>query len=195
MIDGWTDERIALLKTLWNTDGLSAKQCSTVLGVTRNAIIGKVHRLKLEKRGVSVKASSETGGRGAAGKYSGVARDAQKARSARLKQKLFKLPPPEVFAPDADDLAVGAWAALPDTVPVSLEALSHDSCRWPIGDNAPFLFCGCKTATGSSYCPTHKHRSAGVGTAEERRAKRSAVTISRLEVKNGFRQQQAGQSL
>lgn len=43
----WTDERIALLKQLWTRDGLSAGQIAATLGVTRNAVIGKVHRLGL----------------------------------------------------------------------------------------------------------------------------------------------------
>ena len=46
----WTDERVELLKKLW-TDGLSASQIAAQLGgVTRNAVIGKVHRLNLSGR-------------------------------------------------------------------------------------------------------------------------------------------------
>ena len=55
---GWTDERVALLKKLW-LEGLSASQIAKQLGgVTRNAVIGKVHRL-----GLSGRAGSSTGGR------------------------------------------------------------------------------------------------------------------------------------
>lgn len=197
MTEAWPSEREDALRTLWG-NGLTASQCARELGcgITRNAVIGKVHRLKLEKRGASsVKATKATGGRGGAGKYRGVASAAQKARTAKLKDKAFRAPPPEVFKPDADDLAVGAWSALPDTVPVSLDALSHDSCRWPIGEDAPFLFCGCKAAAGSSYCATHRHRSKGVGTPSEQTAPRAAQAVARLERSYGFRSAQAGQSL
>ncbi|WP_293682907.1 GcrA family cell cycle regulator, partial [uncultured Phenylobacterium sp.] len=52
---GWTDDRVDLLKTLWQ-DGLSASQISKQLGgVTRNAVIGKIHRLGLSGRGTPSK--------------------------------------------------------------------------------------------------------------------------------------------
>lgn len=197
MIHDWTDERQALLKTLWEVDGISASKCAGVLGVTRNAVIGKVHRMGLVKRGKSSVAKPE-GRNGAAGKYRGAVTAARRARAAKAappKPARMKLPPPDIFAPDAATLAVGAWNALPGTTPVTLELLARDGCRWPIGEDAPFLFCGCKAAAGSSYCATHKHRAAGKGTTDERMAPRSLKVISHLEVKNGFRSNQAGQSL
>lgn len=59
--DGWTEERITLLKRLW-LEGLSASQIANILGqgVTRNAIVGKVHRLKLEPRETVVKKARTT---------------------------------------------------------------------------------------------------------------------------------------
>jgi len=195
MLGDWTDDRVSLLKKLWTDDELTASQCAKVLGVTRNAIIGKVHRLDLEKR---VVASKQNGSRGSAGKYRGVITRARKARAARIvppKPDRIKLPPIDIFTPAAEDIAVGAWAALPGTTPVTLEALSRTGCRWPIGEDAPFLFCGCEAAPGSSYCPTHKHRSTGKGTTGERQATRSLAVVARLEVKNGFRGRQAGTEL
>jgi GcrA cell cycle regulator len=197
MIHDWTDEREALLRTMWEVDGISASKCAAALGVTRNAVIGKVHRMHMVKRGKS-SAAKPNGRNGAAGKYRGVVVAARRARAAKAappKPERIKLPPPEVFTPAGEDLAVGAWNALPGTTPVSMEALARDGCRWPIGEDAPFLFCGCKAATGSSYCATHKHRSVGNGTTDERMAPRSLKVISHLEVKNGFRSNQAGQSL
>lgn len=195
----WNDERTALLIKLWSVDNLSSAQCAEAIGcgLTRNAVLGKVHRLKLEKRR-TVKASAARGGNGAAGKYRGVATAARKARAARLappKPERVKLPPPDIFTPDASDLAVGAWNALPGTTPVSMELLARDGCRWPIGEDSPFLFCGCKAAAGSSYCATHKHRSQGVGTPSEQSAVKSARSMVRLETSYGFRSAQAGQSL
>ena len=53
----WTDERVELLKKLWN-EGLSASQIAAQLGgVSRNAVIGKVHRLKLSGRGKTTTAA------------------------------------------------------------------------------------------------------------------------------------------
>jgi hypothetical protein len=74
----WDDERTALLIKLWSVDKLSASQCAGAIGngLTRNAIIGKVHRLGLEKRR-TVKAASAKGGNGSAGKYRGVVAAAQ----------------------------------------------------------------------------------------------------------------------
>jgi GcrA cell cycle regulator len=55
----WTDERVELLKKLWS-DGLSASRIAAQLGgITRNAVIGKVHRLRLSGRGRSVSGSSD----------------------------------------------------------------------------------------------------------------------------------------
>ena len=195
----WDDERTALLIKLWSVDKLSASQCAGVIGcgLSRNAIIGKVHRLQLEKRR-TVKATTPKGGNGSAGKYRGVVAAANKARAAKVKPPKparITLPPPDIFTPDAATLAVGAWNALPGTTPVTLELLARDGCRWPIGEDAPFLFCGCKAAAGSSYCATHRHRSQGVGTPSEQSAVKSAKSMVRLETSYGFRSNQAGQSL
>src|SRR5262245_23301050 len=47
MLGNWTDERVGLLKQLWTVEGKSAGQISTIMGITRSAVIGKVHRLGL----------------------------------------------------------------------------------------------------------------------------------------------------
>lgn len=169
----WTNDKTALLEKLWCKDGLTATQCAAVLRTTRNAVIGKVHRMKFPKpapapASVLKPATKQTGNNGSAGKYRGLIAAARKAREA---------PPPDMFTPDAATLAVGAWAALPGTAPVALEFLARDGCRWPIGDSAPFLFCACKAVIGYSYCDTHRHRSQGVGTRTERRAIKDAEHV------------------
>lgn len=207
--DGWTDANIALLERLWCVDGLSASKCAAALGrdFTRNAVIGKVHRLKLEKRGSNRKdrtartgpsspaapRGERKGRNGSSGKYGGLVAAVRKARAAGPKP--LDPPPPDVFTPDPAQLAVGAWNALPGTTPVTLGLLARDGCRWPIGEDAPFLFCGCKAAAGSSYCATHKHRAQGVGTPSEQSAVKSAKSMVRMETSYGFRSNQAGQSL
>jgi len=176
MSDPWTNDKTALLQKLWCKDGLTATQCAAILGTTKNAVIGKVHRMKFSKRkaqkfkpkaapapaSVLKPAAKQTGNNGSAGKYRGL---------------IAAAPPPDMFTPDVATLAVGAWAALPGTVPVALEFLAHDGCRWPIGDSAPFLFCACNAVIGSSYCDTHRHRSQGVGTRTERRAIKDAEHV------------------
>jgi GcrA cell cycle regulator len=176
----WTNDKTALLEKLWCKDGLTATQCAAILRTTRNAVIGKVHRMKYPKRKAQKfkpapalapklkPVTKQTGNNGSAGKYRGLINAARKARAA---------PPPDMFTPDAATLAVGAWAALPGTAPVTLEFLARDGCRWPIGDSAPFLFCACKAMTGSSYCAAHKERAFGMGTRTERRAIKDAEHV------------------
>jgi GcrA cell cycle regulator len=176
MSDPWANDKTALLEKLWCKDGLTATQCAAILRTTRNAVIGKVHRMKYPKRkaqkfkpkaapapaSVLKPVAKQTGNNGSAGR---------KAREA------IAAPPPDMFTPDVATLAVGAWAALPGTVPVALEFLASDGCRWPIGDDAPFLFCACKAMTGSSYCAAHKERAFGIGTRTERRAIKDAELV------------------
>jgi GcrA cell cycle regulator len=178
----WTNDKTALLENLWCKDGLTATECAAILRTTRNAVIGKVHRMKYPKRkaqkfkpkaapapaSVLKLATKQTGNNGSAGKYRGVIAAARKARAA---------PPPDMFTPDIGTLAAGAWAALPGTAPVALEFLARDGCRWPIGDSAPFLFCACNAVIGSSYCAAHKERAFGMGTRTERRAIKDAELV------------------
>src|SRR4029077_17035532 len=135
----WTDERVELLKKLW-ADGLSASQIANELGsVTRNAVIGKVHRLGLSGRAKSLSSS------------------APRPRKPRTHAMLRIRPTMRgntALAPvyDLD------FAAEPDLVEnhvpmgqrCSLLELSDSKCRWPIGDpgNAEFAFCGGKPVEG-----------------------------------------------
>jgi GcrA cell cycle regulator len=138
---GWTDERVELLKKLWQ-DGLSASQIAKQLGgVTRNAVIGKVHRLGL----------------------SGRAAPSKPART------VFKAPRPArpvAAAPSAprriaEPVAVAAQPApvryieeAPGTATVL--TLGAHMCKWPIGDPAldNFTFCGRRSGEGP-YCHEH----------------------------------------
>ena len=143
---GWTDERVATLKKLW-LDGLSASQIAKQLGgVTRNAVIGKVHRLGL----------------------SGRAAPSQPTRPA------FKAPrPARAAAPSPSPAPVRRVSETPapaiqatPTAPVRHEApgsatvltLGAHMCKWPIGDPSTdsFTFCGSGIgAADGPYCDTH----------------------------------------
>jgi len=156
----WTEARVGKLVDLW-TAGLSASQCASALGdgVTRNAVIGKIHRLKLPKRKpVSISWSP------AAREQSRQRSEARKARprvkAARQRVSLPKPPKMPAFELDMAALSLPAWEALEGTTPISLVNATDETCRWPIGDPiaAGFGFCGCQTVTGSPYCAHHKAR-------------------------------------
>jgi GcrA cell cycle regulator len=144
----WTDERVETLKRLW-ADGRSASQIATELGgITRNAVIGKVHRLGLSGRAKSPAAT------------------APRPRKPRSHPTLLRVARPAVRGntalAQAFDLEVEPEPELVDNViPLgqrrSLLELSEDTCRWPIGDpgTAEFFFCGGPAVTALPYCAYH----------------------------------------
>ncbi len=144
----WTDERVELLKKLW-TDGLSASQIAAELGgVTRNAVIGKVHRLGLSGR---AKSPSSTVPRSRKPRASShmlrVARGAMRGNAALAYMHDFDIEPePELIE-----------NIIPLGQRCSLLELTEDKCRWPIGDpSAPdFFFCGGKPVESLPYCAYH----------------------------------------
>lgn len=156
----WSPPRVEKLVQLW-TAGLSASQCAIALGegVTRNAVIGKIHRLKLPKR-----RPVSTGWSPAARERSRQRSEARKVRTRvkapRQRKAMPKPPKPPVFELDLAALSLPAWEALEGTTPIRLMDATDETCRWPIGDPllAGFGFCGCPTVSGSSYCAHHKAR-------------------------------------
>ncbi|THD81837.1 MAG: GcrA cell cycle regulator [Phenylobacterium sp.] len=158
---GWTDERVELLKKLWQ-EGLSASQIAKQLGgVTRNAVIGKVHRLGL----------------------SGRATPSKPART------VFKAPRPArpVSAPSAPRRLAepNSLAVQPTPVRYVDEApgtatvltLAAHMCKWPIGDPSldTFTFCG-RGADGGPYC--HEHAQVAYQPAQAKK-KSSAAELAR----------------
>jgi GcrA cell cycle regulator len=145
---GWNDERVETLKRLW-TEGLSASQIAAELGgITRNAVIGKVHRLGLSGRAKSPSSA------------------APRPRKARTHQHMMRVARPAVRGntalAHAFEYDVDAEPELVDNViPMgqrrTLLELSDDTCRWPIGDpgNSDFFFCGGQTVTSLPYCSHH----------------------------------------
>ncbi|HHL42097.1 MAG TPA: GcrA cell cycle regulator, partial [Hellea balneolensis] len=124
----WTEERVALLTKLW-TEGLSASQVAQQLGgVTRNAVIGKVHRLGLSGRAKPAKPAKRK------------PRVAAKPRATTpVTRRVVKAPPPPKPAPipvEAKPLPNGEYA--------SIMTITDHMCKWPIGDpgTSDFRFCG-----------------------------------------------------
>lgn len=144
IIMAWNDERVELLKKLW-AEGLSASQIASKMGgVTRNAVIGKVHRLGLSGRAAPAKPQ-----RGMDYKDQPVAEKTVAATPLTKPVYDSYLSEPDFVAPIV--LSGGDMA--------TVSTLSRNMCKWPIGDPASddFHFCGQSTPTGKSYCPYHAH--------------------------------------
>jgi GcrA cell cycle regulator len=167
---GWTDERIARLKQYWE-EGCSASQIAELLGegLSRNAVIGKAHRLGLAARPSPLKtgegkAEAKADTRANPGteraapkpKPKPAAPEAQPARAAAPAPESRANPTPEPAAPAG--LAPRAAATpRPKGARVTLLDLNDRICKWPIGhpDEADFHFCGKPVSPGFPYCAEH----------------------------------------
>ena len=154
----WTEERVALLKQLWG-EGKTAAEIANHLGqgVTRNAVIGKAHRLKLSSRTspVQQKTTANTNTKTATASRNTVpsAEDPAKGRPGQEPAGEDEVAP---AAPTRKHRKNGQ--AVPGAVKgVKMEALRERMCRWPIGDpqEDDFHFCGGRTASGATYCRQH----------------------------------------
>ena len=167
----WTDERVALLRRLWE-DGQSASKIAAQLGgVTRNAVIGKVHRLGLAGR---VKPGEDA---------QGTARAKPAAAEIETAIAVVETQAPEPVAivshRPAPDFPPPAPAADPSPLALServtIMDLRESMCRWPMGDptTPEFRFCGGRSITGLPYC-THHAQIAYQPAAERKRDRRVA---------------------
>jgi GcrA cell cycle regulator len=152
----WTRERIALLKRRWSR-GVSARRIAQALGggISREAVLGKIHRLGLAGPAPGRKPAAAEGERRARAR---AARSRPTARpEATLPPRAWRLPPgPAARAGGyVDDPRVDADIPLPQRR--SLLELDRHACRWPIGDprSPDFLFCGAKPRRGKPYCAAH----------------------------------------
>jgi GcrA cell cycle regulator len=147
MTAGWTEDRVGALKKLW-LEGQSASQIAKQLGgVTRNAVIGKVHRLGLSGRAAP----------------SQPARPAFKApRPARPAATTMPSAPRRVIAAEPAPLpAVAQQPSVPafraeEPGSATVLTLGAHMCKWPIGDPSTdgFTFCGRRSSEGP-YCGEH----------------------------------------
>lgn len=146
----WTEDRVARLTKLW-ADGLSASQVAADLGgVTRNAVIGKVHRLGLSGR---AKQPSKGGGRpkqaARPGGYVRGNRSTAKASKANGGAGASRA------APMAASLVEDITA--PEPKRIKLVQLTESTCKWPLGDpqESDFCFCGHSIKSDTPYCEYH----------------------------------------
>lgn len=128
----WTATRVEQLTELWK-EGKSASECARVLGeCSRNAVIGKVHRLRLAGR-------------------TEPSRPARPVRTKAYRPRAQRNPRP---SPRVFGLPVSEAAGL-----ATIQTLSQGGCHWPIGDphSPDFTFCGRHRCRGA-YCEDHALR-------------------------------------
>lgn len=149
----WNDERVELLKKLWS-EGLSASQIAGRIGsVTRNAVIGKVHRLGLSGRATTSRMKSHRP-RPRANPVRKLAKPKFATVGNTAVRNLFQADPAEPYVPPVEELVI------PLAERKTIQTLLETHCRWPIGDpqEAEFHFCGKNKVTGLPYCEFHARR-------------------------------------
>ena len=174
----WTDERVELLKKMWG-EGQSASQIAKELGgVTRNAVIGKVHRLGLSNRASGTSTAKAEAKPKPAAKAEPKPKPAPKTEPARPEppqQPKKEAAQPSVPArkaiipagqplppqPSANEISPEALAKVNEVEKkakkLSLMELTERTCKWPVGDPATddFWFCGLPVQAGKPYCEAH----------------------------------------
>lgn len=152
---GWTDERVEQLKKLW-AEGLSASQIAGRLGgVTRNAVIGKVHRLGLSGRATTSRMKSHRARPRAASAT--PPKRAVRSRFGSVGNPIVHA----LFRPDAEAYVVPVEELeIPLAERKTIQMLTESSCRWPIGDpqTPDFHFCNRTKIPGLPYCEHHARR-------------------------------------
>ena len=131
----WTDEKVAKLKELWGK-GKTANQIAEIIGgISRNAVIGKAHRLNLSAK---IKTRTATTNQNFENSQDNKNTKSNKGRKNRFKSLIIE----KDFEPEN---------------PKQLEELDENSCKWPIGhpNEKSFYFCGRTSLKDFSYCKLH----------------------------------------
>ncbi|MGB3315803.1 MAG: GcrA family cell cycle regulator [Albidovulum sp.] len=175
----WTDERVETLKKMW-TEGQSASQIAKELGgVTRNAVIGKVHRLGLSNRASGApepakakpaEPAPKAEPRAAAPKPAPAKAEAKPAPrpepaaapvATHTRKPIIPAGQPLPPQPSAGEISPEALASVREIEKkarkISLMELTERTCKWPVGDPATedFWFCGLSAQPGKPYCEAH----------------------------------------
>ena len=179
----WSDERVAILKKMW-LEGSSASEIAKELGnITRNAVIGKVHRLgmsnrdtnnlksgsstsnakKSVRRGRPPKVNKEEKKRGRPhklkdpGDFPGTLDVTEKSTTSSAKEVLLDENKTKVASDLSEETLQNILKVEMKSKKISLMELTERTCKWPIGDPATdtFWFCGHESEPGKPYCKTH----------------------------------------
>ena len=131
----WTDEKVTKLKELWGKGNTASQIAEIIGGISRNAVIGKAHRLNLSAK---IKTRTAT-----SSKNFDTSKEENNFKSKRgRKSKFQSLIIEKDFEPEN---------------PKQLEELDENTCKWPIGhpDEKNFYFCGRSSLKDFSYCKLH----------------------------------------
>ena len=131
----WTEEKVNKLKELWGKGNTASQIAEVIGGITRNAVIGKAHRLNLSAKIKTRAASSNE-------KFNVSAEKGDNKIKRGRRSKFKSLIIEKDFEPEN---------------PEQLEELDENSCKWPIGhpDEKSFYFCGRTSLKDFSYCKLH----------------------------------------
>ncbi len=131
----WTEDKVEKLKELWGKGNTASQIAEIIGGISRNAVIGKAHRLNLSAK---IKTRSATSNKNYENKLESKNVKLGKGRGNKFKSLIIE----KDFEPEN---------------PKQLEELDDNSCKWPIGhpDEKNFYFCGRSSLKDFSYCKLH----------------------------------------
>tara|TARA_B100001142_G_scaffold320760_1_gene366357 strand:- start:1123 stop:1620 length:498 start_codon:yes stop_codon:yes gene_type:complete len=131
----WTEEKVEKLRELWGKGNTASQIAEIIGGITRNAVIGKAHRLNLSAK---IKGRSFSKNKNHNKLNSQESENQSRGRKNKFKSLLIE----KDFEPEN---------------PKNLEQLDENSCKWPIGhpDESSFYFCGRSSLKDFSYCKLH----------------------------------------
>ena len=131
----WTEEKVTKLRDLWGKGNTASQIAEIIGGVSRNAVIGKAHRLNLSAK---IKTRSAVSKKGFEKSFENSNFSTKRLRKSRFKSLIIE----KDFEPEN---------------PKQLEELDENSCKWPIGhpDEKSFYFCGRSSLKDFSYCKLH----------------------------------------
>lgn len=132
----WTEEKVAKLKELWGKGNTASQIAEIIGGISRNAVIGKAHRLNLSAK-IKTRASSNINNNYKSNNQNNINK-LTRGRKSRFKSLIIE----KDFEPEN---------------PKQLEELNENSCKWPIGhpNEESFYFCGRTSLKDFSYCRLH----------------------------------------